>query len=185
MSPGFCLLTAWFAAVNGPETLAVILWAALLHEAGHWLALRAAGAEILSLRVGILGMVMETDSRRLSYGRELAVLLAGPGVNLLSACLLVWLAEGGEAAAGAHLVLGAFNLLPVRPLDGGRALEMLAVWLLGPVRGERLAGWVGALTALLLAAGLCLLCLRTEGSLWLLPAAGGFLAAAGRESFGK
>ena len=185
ISPGFCLLAAWFGTVNGYWLLVTVLAAALIHEAGHWLALRAAGAKVLGLRVGILGMVMETDSRRLSYGRELAVLLAGPGANLLCACLLTLLVEGGETAAGAHLVLGLFNLLPVRPLDGGCVLYLLAVWLLGPDRGEVLARAVGSLTAAFLAAGLCLLCRGTGGSLWLLPAAAGFLAAAGRESFGK
>ena len=185
ISPGFCLLAAWFGTVNGYWLLVTVLAAALIHEAGHWLALKAAGAEVLSLRMGVLGMVMETDSRRLSYGRELAVLLAGPGVNLLCACLLTLLAEGGETAVGAHLILGAFNLLPVCPLDGGRALYLLAAWFLGPDRGELFARGVGALTAVLLALGLCLLCRWTGGSLWLLPAAAGLLAAAGRESFGK
>lgn len=184
ISPGFCLLAAWFGAVNGLRLLVIVLAAALIHEAGHWLALRAAGAEILSLQAGMLGMVMETDCRRLSYGWEMMALLAGPGANLLCACLLTLLAEGRESA-GAHLVLGAFNLLPVRPLDGGRALYLLAVWWLGPGRGELLARAVGAVTAVLLAVGLCLLCRWTGGSLWLLPAAAGFLAAAGRESFGK
>lgn len=183
ISPGFCLLVAWFGAVNGPGLLATVLAAAVVHEGGHWLALRAVGAKGTALRVGVLGMVMETDSRRLSYGRELAVLLAGPGANLLSACLLSLLDH--PEAAGAHLVLGAFNLLPIRPLDGGRSLHLLAEWLLGPDRGEWLARGVGTLAALSLAAGLCALCRWTGGSLWLLPAAGGFIAAAWRECFGK
>ncbi|MEI3361131.1 MAG: hypothetical protein V8R75_00350 [Oscillospiraceae bacterium] len=46
--------------------------------------------------------------------------------NLLSAVVLT--ALGLEMAAGAHLVLGAFNLLPVRPLDGGRALYLAAAF---------------------------------------------------------
>ena len=63
ISPGFCLLAAWFGTVNGYRLLVTVLAAALIHEAGHWLALRAVGAEVLGLRVGMLGMVMETDSR--------------------------------------------------------------------------------------------------------------------------
>ena len=176
---------AWFAAVNGIRPLLTILAAALIHETGHWVVLRALGARSLALRVGVLGIALETDRQRLSYGQELAALLAGPGANLLCACLLALLMEGAETAIGAHLVLGIFNLLPVRPLDGGRALYLLGVWLLGPDRGEWLARLVGALAAILLAAGLCLLSAWTGGSLWLLPAAGGFFAAAGRECFGK
>lgn len=175
----------WFAAVNGLETLGTVLSAAVIHEAGHWLMLRALGGNVLGLRVGVLGMVMETDSCRLSYGRELAAVLAGPGANLLCAWLLTLLAVGMETAVGAHLVLGGFNLLPVRPLDGGRALYLLCAWWLGPDQGDRITRRVGALAAAALAAGLCWLMWRTGGSLWLLPAAGGMFAAAWRECFGK
>ena len=90
-----------------------------------------------------------------------------------------------ETAAGAHIVLGIFNLLPIRPLDGGRALYLGTSWLLGPAAGEATARWTGAVTAVVLAAGLGWLMIRSGGSLWLLPAAVGALAAAGRECFEK
>jgi len=183
ITPGFCLLTGWFAAVNGWRLLATVLGAAALHELGHWLALRLLGAEITGLRLGALGAVLEADRRRLSYGAELAAVLAGPGSNLLGAVVLT--ALGWETEAGAHLVLGAFNLLPLRPLDGGRALELAAGWLLGPQAGERLARWSGGVTALVLAACLAAVMGRTGGSLWLLPALAGVLAAGGREIFVK
>lgn len=49
-------------------------------------------------------------------------MLAGPAVNLL--CALVLGGAHAWVAAGAHLSLCLFNLLPVRPLDGGRALYL-------------------------------------------------------------
>ena len=183
VSPGFCLLTGWFAAVNGWRLLAVVLGAAAVHEAGHCLALRLLGARALSLRIGALGAVLEAESSHLSYGGELAAVLAGPGANLLGAWLLTALGPGGETAAGAHLVLGAFNLLPVRPLDGGRALYLMAAWLRGPAAGERAARWTGALTALTLAVCLGETMRCTGGSLWLLPVLAAALAAALRELF--
>ena len=92
---------------------------------------------------------------------------------------------GLETAAGVHMVLGAFNLLPIRPLDGGRALYLGASWLLGPAAGEAAARWTGTAAALALVAGLSWLMVQSGGSLWLLPAAVGALTAAGRECFGK
>ena len=181
ISPGFCLLTGWFTAVNGWELLAAVLGAAALHELGHWLVLRLLGAKIRSLRIGVLGAVLETDSTGLSYGRELAAVLAGPGANLLGALALAPL--GMETAVGAQLVLGGFNLLPVRPLDGGRALYLVLAWLLGPAVGDRAARWVGSSAALALAILLGEVMRRTGGSLWLLPAMAGLLAAAAREAF--
>lgn len=181
VSPGFCLLTGWFAVVNGWQLLAAVLGAAAIHEGGHWLALRLLGAKIRGLRIGVLGAVLETDSRSLSYGGELMAVLAGPGANLAAALVLT--ALGREMPAGAHLVLGAFNLLPVRPLDGGRALYLAVSWALGPAAGERLARWAGFTAALVLAVCLGWVMERTGGSLWLLPALAGSLAAAGREAF--
>ena len=120
ISGGFWLLAAWFTLVNGWQLLAVILSAAALHELGHLLVLRLLGARVRELRVSVFGAELVTSAARLSYPGEIAAVLAGPAVNLLCA-----LGLGGAhawVAAGAHLSLCLFNLLPVRPLDGGRAL---------------------------------------------------------------
>jgi stage IV sporulation protein FB len=184
ISPGFCLLVSWFGAVNGWRLLAEVLSAAALHELGHWLALRLLGVRTTRLRLGVFGAVLETDSQRLSYGKELAAVLAGPGTNLLCALALTVWGTHMEEAAGAHLVLGTFNLLPVRPLDGGRALYLLMSWLFGPAAGERVARWAGTASALALAIVLGELMRRTGGSLWLLPPMVGMLAVAWREFIG-
>lgn len=185
ISGGFLLLAAWFAAVNGWKMLGIVLSAVVIHEGGHWLALRMLGAAPRRLQAGVLGLVMELDSRRLSYGGELAAVLAGPCANILCACLLTAVHPTWDTAVGAQVVLGGFNLLPVRPLDGGRALYLLGSWLFGPDRGEWIVRMIGGLTAFLCGAGLLWLMRWTGGSLWLLPAAGGMLAAGGREWFGK
>ena len=183
ISGGFALLAAWFALVNGWQLLAVILSAALLHELGHLLVLYLLGGRGLGLRISIFGAELVTDAARLSYPGELAAVLAGPAVNLLCGLLL---ARGHAwVAAGAHLSLCLFNLLPVRPLDGGRALALGVSALAGPAAGEGAARWAGALTALTLGALSLWLMGRTGGSLWLLPAAAGLLAAGARELTGK
>lgn len=186
ISPGFCLLAVWFIMDNGWRPLAVVLGAAAAHEMGHCLALRMQGVRITGLRIGVFGAELEADRRRLSYAGELAAVLAGPAANLLCALSLAFLGGARQAVLiGANLVLCAFNLLPVRPLDGGRALYLLASWAAGPAAGERLARWAGFGSALALAALLGYVMHRTGGSLWLLPAAAGLLASAGRELAGK
>ena len=129
VSGGFFLLVGWFAAGCGWKTVLLVLWGAVIHEAGHILLLRCFGARIRRLRIGVLGAVLETGGA-MSYGQELAASLAGPLANLLAAVILGRL--GCSAAAGANAVLCIFNLLPIRPLGGGRALYLLLAWIAVP-----------------------------------------------------
>ena len=117
VSAGACLLVGWFAVVNGWHLTGLVLSAAALHELGHLAALRLLGGAVTALRISVFGAELAAEGGQLSYGRELAAVLAGPLTNLLAGLALARL--GYPAAAGAHLVLCAFNLLPVRPLDGG------------------------------------------------------------------
>ena len=186
ISPGFWLLIAWFGTANGWRPLLMILGAAAIHELGHYAVLKAAGARVRGLRIGMPGAVMDVDRSGLSYGAELAAVLAGPGVNALCAALLLKLDQNRwAAAAGAHLVLCLFNLLPIRPLDGGRALELLLSWRWGPAVGEKAAAWCGRLFGGALACAILLVITKSGGSLWLLPAAFGLFLAVRQESRGK
>ena len=179
VSVGACLLVGWFAAVNGWALTALVLSAAALHELGHLTALKLLGGRVTALRLSVFGAEMRVDGAGLSYGKELAAVLAGPLTNLLAGLVLAWC--GCPAAAGAHLVLCAFNLLPVRPLDGGRALHSLTAWAAGPAAGETLCRWIGGCAALSLGTVLVWVVVRSGGSLWLLPAAAGLGMAAFRE----
>ncbi|MBE6963799.1 MAG: hypothetical protein E7443_04240 [Ruminococcaceae bacterium] len=186
VSVGFWLLLAWFWRANGIGLLLTVLGAAAVHEAGHWVALRCLGGEVRRLQLNVFGAVMETDSRRLTYGQEVLALLAGPAANFLGAAIAAGfrLAEA-RVFLGANLVLCLFNLLPIRPLDGGRVLELLVSRCWGDGAGEQATRVVSLCFSLLLCLFLCGLMGVTGGSLWLLPAAAGFGMAAWRETIGK
>ena len=57
----------------------------------------------------------------MSPGRELICILAGPAASLLLLCL----ARIFPRVAICGLIQGCYNLLPIAPLDGGRALHCL------------------------------------------------------------
>ena len=175
ISFGFFLLSGWFGWGCGGEALAAVLLASMVHELGHFLVLRILGARIRGIRLEMLGVVMETDTFRLSYPKELAAALAGPAANLLFAAFLAG-RERCLVLVGANLSLCLFNLLPIPPLDGGRAAELCLVWLWGPDRGEVLAERLGRVCRLAFGAGLLCLMAAAKGNLWLLPPA---LAALG------
>lgn len=180
VSPGFLLLCGWFAWACGGEALFSVLLAAGVHELGHLLVLRLFGAGVYRFHVGVLGAVMEADTAALSYQKELLAVLAGPLANLALASALVW--THAAALVGANLVLCAFNLLPLPPLDGGRALGLLLSWILGPERGEAVTYCIGRAAALTLAAFLLFLMVGTGGSLWLLPACLAALGMVGKKT---
>lgn len=166
VTPGFWLLLAviWFL---DPVILLPALLAALCHELGHCAALRALGVPVAALRLSALGAEL-TPASALPYALELPVALSGPCVSLLCAALAArW---GHFLFAGLSLALGLFNLLPILPLDGGRAVSSLCALLLPPPLDRGVAPWLGVGTAGLLLGCAMGLALRL-GVLTLLPLA--------------
>lgn len=148
-----------------PILLAALLPAALLHELAHYAVLHLCGVRTARFTLTGLGASLYVpELHRLSYGAELLSAAAGPLMNLL---LWVLLSLTGREEltlfAGAQMVLGVLNLLPVRPMDGGRILWLATAYLTEPYTADRVAAAVGlAASSALLA--LCLWLVLTTGS---------------------
>jgi len=111
----------------------------LVHEMGHVLELRRQGVPASApLFIPFMGAVVGMKQMPKDAWREAQVALAGPILGSLGAAV-VWIA--GEALDSNFLValaftgflLNLFNLLPIVPLDGGRAVAAIhpAIWALG------------------------------------------------------
>ena len=107
----------------------------LVHEMGHVIQLRREGIKATApLFIPFLGAVVGMKELPKDAAAEARVGLAGPVLGTLG-CLVpvaLWLATGNElfqALAFTGFFLNLFNLLPVPPLDGGRAVAALSTWM--------------------------------------------------------
>ena len=100
-SGSFFLVTAWMNYLDRQGVVPMALLACVLHEWGHYLAIRRAGGEVRYVRVTAAGAEMRLE-RELSYRREFLCALAGPAANLALAaffCAFSW----GRLFAGINL----------------------------------------------------------------------------------
>ncbi|MBP6208727.1 MAG: site-2 protease family protein [Anaerolineales bacterium] len=142
-----------FKPTEPREMVAALFWllgfvaCILLHELGHAFVAQFAGIEVRSIVIWILGGFTNLSRKSEKPARNLAVAAAGPLVNMLlgffsvagyiifsifflpfyrNTELFLW----GQtfvnlflSLAFVNVVLVAFNLLPVYPLDGGNILH--------------------------------------------------------------
>nr|WP_297284485.1 M50 family metallopeptidase [uncultured Agathobaculum sp.] len=156
---GFVVLLAALWCADRTNVLPLVLLAAAVHEGGHLLVLCLSGGRLHRLTLTCCGAVLHCTLPEGRFARA-AVCLAGPAASFALTALAQ--ACGWYRLAGASVLLGAFNLLPMPPLDGGMALEHLCA---GGAETVRMT--FAALSAAgLLFCGLWLL--RVGGGCWLL-----------------
>lgn len=174
----FGLLLGWIAISTFSSTgsllatlLSMVLIAALfafvvMHEYGHALTARVYGIRTRHITLYPIGGVAALEGMPKSAKAQALVAVAGPAVNFVLAGGL-WLLGGalgldpfgnqepGAAGAGilrmlitANLVLGAFNLLPALPMDGGRLLKALLLTRMGGQRATAIAAKVARVVAI-------------------------------------
>jgi Zn-dependent protease len=124
----YALIWGWKFAVGFVALLFV-------HEMGHYIQLRREGVKPSSMVfIPFLGAAVATRSLGGSALAEARVGLAGPIVGSLATAALIPIAEATDsdflrALAFTGFFLNLFNLLPVVPLDGGRAMAAMAPWM--------------------------------------------------------
>ena len=107
----------------------------LVHEMGHVIQLRREGIEASApMFIPFLGAAVMAKSLGNDATAEARVGLAGPVLGTAGALAIIPIAgaTGSDfwyALAFTGLFLNLFNLLPVVPLDGGRAMAALSPWM--------------------------------------------------------
>ncbi len=133
----------------------------LVHELAHSLYALSHGGRVRSITLLMIGGVSELVEPPRTPGQEAVMALAGPATSLVLGALFGagWLAAAGLGEANLrfalfylaelNVVLGAFNLLPAFPMDGGRILRGVLARRRGPVRATQIAATVGKIFAIL------------------------------------
>lgn len=195
ISGGALLALAAVYFFDSLEFALLVLIAALAHELGHFLACRALGLELEAFEVNLWGFNLRLGGV-LPYRADVLAALAGPFASLLFAFLASLAGryggfQNGYILAGVSFLFFFLNLLPIYPLDGGRALYALLSCRFGPETADKVCTVLGcALILILLCAGAYVF-IRTRINFSLLLAGGWLLAGycqtarSGIQSMGK
>ncbi|HRW47094.1 MAG TPA: site-2 protease family protein [Caldilinea sp.] len=162
----------------GVLSMLLLFGSVTLHEYGHALTARRFGVGTRSILLLPIGGVANLERIPEKPSQELAIVAAGPLVNVIIALAMAPVAlllNGGSPAGilsmnavGANIqnpgllnlvvfvlstnvLLALFNLLPAFPLDGGRLLRALLAYVMPYTRATRTAVVVGRLLAVLMA----------------------------------
>ncbi len=133
----------------------------VLHELGHSVVAQSRGIRVPSIVLFALGGVSQMERESPDAKTEFWMALAGPLVSFVlgllclgSAHAMGWAGPTSSAAsplvamlgwlAYINFMLGAFNLVPAYPLDGGRVFRAAAWWFTHSIeRATRIASFVG------------------------------------------
>ena len=119
ISPGFYIGGA-FAVLLLPWKVVIFFGvASAVHELCHLAVLRILRVPIHQIKIGFFGACLTTGS--MTPQQELICAAAGPAGSLCLTLTAGWM----PVLALFGLVQGAFNLLPIYPLDGGRVVRAI------------------------------------------------------------
>lgn len=142
----FLMLAALLLCLPLPWVTAAAV-AALVHEGGHYLAICCLSRKKTFISFSAFSARMPLPE--MSRGAELLCALAGPVAGLFLVLLARWWPRMALCALGQSV----FNLLPIYPLDGGRAFKCALEMRLNPPRVEKVCAVVALVFKVLLMGG--------------------------------
>jgi Zn-dependent protease/CBS domain-containing protein len=135
--PGYSVTAHW---VMGILAALLLFTSVVLHELGHSYVAKTHGVPIRRITLFLFGGVSQLTKESADPATEIKIAAAGPGVSFVLMAVFgafYFLAERAPALVAAAPVLkylayvngmlGAFNLIPGFPLDGGRLLRA-GIW---------------------------------------------------------
>lgn len=132
LAPPATRLTTTAAVLLATLTTVGFFASIVAHELSHAALGRALGLEVVGVTIFYLGGVTQLASEPDDPIEELAIAVVGPLTNLSLGAVLLAVSAAVDGVVGAvtlrflgeiNVAIGAFNLLPGHPLDGGAILR--------------------------------------------------------------
>lgn len=148
VNPTFLVLLAvflfWLGPVTGLIFVVVAFGSVLLHELGHAVVARHLKVPVAGIELHFFGGAAKLTRQPRTAGDEIAIAAAGPavsfalgGIGLVASMLVA--SPVLVLLAWINLIMGAFNLLPALPMDGGRIFRALLSRRMGFLRATEVS----------------------------------------------
>lgn len=172
----FVALVTIFLLTDRTGISVIALLACFIHELGHLILFFLVGYTPRALSFELMGIRLTKPAQELTPGREMLVQLAGSATNFTVFFLLIGTLGSVTYAslfAVTHLLLGIFNLLPLKSLDGGKLLELCCLKCFGEHVAEIVTSTADLLTTAALLALSIYMVITDSKSMTLMVFSGG------------
>lgn len=143
-TPAFCVSSALMFLIFPLKLVLSWFIAALIHEICHYSMLAFFKIPVYSVIVGMDGALMNTGPMR--YKEEFLCSISGPIGGLLT----LFFVRQFPLIALCSIMQSIYNLLPIYPLDGGRAVRCLLVGLIKEPLGSNIHRGIETVTIILM-----------------------------------
>lgn len=125
ISPVSVLLISVLVYITSISEVMSLFLAIVIHELGHILAIHLCGEKIASIKFSANGAKIDY-SGLMTKREEFLALVTGPLFGLIFGLIFIKSKqEFLSLSATISLILTAYNMLPILPLDGGRLVNLL------------------------------------------------------------
>ena len=142
--PAFPLVWILLAMIGKGDGVLLVFISSLIHETAHIAAFLRYGERIKKLRLMPFGInVSLVSATDVSCKKEIFASLSGIAANIAAGALALAFGStekiiGADFFAACNFALAAVNLVPVIPLDGGRALYFFLLSKVSPGKAQRI-----------------------------------------------
>ncbi|MEG2813570.1 MAG: hypothetical protein RSA79_03120 [Oscillospiraceae bacterium] len=124
----FVALVTLFLLTDEKNVAFLSLLACIIHELAHVIAFMIVSYTPIALDFEITGLRLTASPHKLSIGKELFVQVAGCLMNFIlffSFYFSLTQINSLSIITVAHLIIGIFNMLPLKSFDGGKILMLI------------------------------------------------------------